>query len=64
MNAIGRIRIYKGLLQREVAKNAKMSLSAYRIYEREDVNEIKFTTLLRIANALEVRTNDILNGRY
>jgi transcriptional regulator with XRE-family HTH domain len=64
MNAIGRIRIYKGMLQKEVAKNAKMSLSAYRPYERENVNEIKFNKLMRIANALEVRTDDILNGRY
>ena len=64
MNAIGRIRIYKGLLQREVAEKAKISLSAYRPYEKENVNEIKFNKLMMIANALEVTTNDILNGRY
>ena len=64
MNAIGRIRIYKGLLQREVAKKAKISLSTYRIYERENVNEIKFNKLMMIANALEVTASDILNGRY
>jgi len=64
MNAISRIRIYKGLLQKEVAKKAKMSLSNYRPYENKNINEIKFDKLMRIANALEVRTDDILNGRY
>jgi transcriptional regulator with XRE-family HTH domain len=64
MNAIARIRIYKGLSQKEIAAKAKISLNTYRTYEKFEITSIKYNKLMLIANALGVETQELINGRY
>jgi transcriptional regulator with XRE-family HTH domain len=64
MNAIGRLRVFKGLKQKDVASKAKISLSLYGGYEQVDLRSLKRSKLMLIANVLGVTTEDLLSGKY
>ena len=64
MNAIGRLRVFKGLKQEDVASKAQISLSLYGGYEQVDLRSLKRSKLMLIANVLGVTTEDLLSGKY
>ncbi len=57
------IRVKKGLSQEELAFRANLNMNSISTLER-GLNNIKIKTLYNIANALDVKIEEILNCKF
>ncbi len=57
------LRLKKGISQEELAFNAGLNLNSISTFER-GINNIKIKNLQKIASALEVKIEDILNCKF
>ena len=57
------LRLKKGISQEELAFNAGLNLNSISTFER-GINNIKIKNLQKIASALDVKIEDILNCKF
>jgi transcriptional regulator with XRE-family HTH domain len=61
MNSIGRMRVYKGIGQKEFADKLKCTLGTVQRYERVHPSKIKYGRLMKMCEVLGITTERLFS---